>query len=104
MNTEKNNTTNTFRFPRCFDHLSLRELFYEVPVEVISFEKRESGSIGSPLVRHVYNNLIEAEKKVPELARKFTSPMKGRIRTEQDPEGKLAIRFESWGACELLSN
>ena len=72
MNTEKNKTNN-FRFTRCFDNLSLRELHYEVPVEVISFQ---NDGIGLPLVRNVYNNLVEATEKVPELATKFTSPMK----------------------------
>lgn len=93
-----------FRFPRCFVHLSSTELTYEVPVEVISLEKRERGNIGSSLVRSVYKNLVEAVTNVPELATKFTSPMKGIIRTEQNPEGKLAIRFESWEACEIISN
>jgi hypothetical protein len=85
-----------YKWPPFFDNYSLKELYYKPPVQVVGV------NVGNELVSYRFDNLDEAETKLPNLRTEFTSPMKDI--DPNDPERKkVCIRFESWKVCEMLS-
>jgi hypothetical protein len=89
-------TNKEFKWPPFFDNYSLRELYWETPVQVVGVDENNR------LISYRFDNLDEAETKLPNLHTEFTSPMKDV--DPNDPERKkVCIRFESWKACDMLS-